>query len=109
MPEKTHQWFGFKWKVTQRTIPYPQDSDAFTAIESLNPLTQVLSPLDDFLLALAERGFRPPSDSLPAIPLEDLGFTRLANQLKHLDSPQDLLLARYTLHLIQSAAQRLPW
>ena len=108
LPDTKTTWLGFLKKRMRKFVPsslYQGEGQLSFCLESKDPVALFLSPVDDYLLQLAESGSGmiwtgiPPPD----VDLSGVGFIQLASRLKTLANARDVLITRYCYLLILEA------
>jgi len=104
MPTKKVTFRGVVWERLRAFVPLPQADDDDVSIEPelADPLTVLLSPVDDILTAAAEANY---SRHLPearnaAEVLHKAGLNTFADLLQSIGNPGGLLKARYVYSLL---------
>ncbi|MCA9442747.1 MAG: hypothetical protein KC964_18230, partial [Candidatus Omnitrophica bacterium] len=107
LPPVKRSWLNVIARKVRRFVLLPQlgDIDGPDLLNTEDPLGLFLSPVDDYLLQVAEAGSGilaagvPP----PTVNLAGVGFSRLAERMKDHSTARDLLIARYHYLLILDA------
>jgi hypothetical protein len=105
LPKKKFTWRGILMEKIRPYIPLPvsdgTEDTEFTDRE--NDISRFLSPVDDHLIQLAERGIHTKGHGIeiPRADLSGTGFLQMFKALKNITTPRDILVARYQylLHL----------